>query len=56
MRVATNFDLVFEVKDILNGKKETVYCSRMISYNGSLDGSEVDERLIRAVEHNGGTY
>ena len=42
---------VYEVCDLIHGKKETVHAKRLIIYRGDMDGKELDESLLQAAAH-----
>ena len=44
-------ELVYEVEDIIHGKREVVHARRLLLYRADMDGKPVDERLLRAAEH-----
>ena len=49
-------DWVFEVENILSGKKEVVHARRLILYRADMDGKEVLPALLKAAEHSEISY
>ena len=49
-------DSVYEVENLLSGKREIVHSRRLMLYRAYMDGKPVDEALLRAAEHSETTY
>ena len=49
--VTVKSELVYEVEDILYGKREVVHTRQLPLYHADMDGKYVGKRLHRAVEH-----
>ncbi len=47
---------VFEVEDLLSGKRELVHAQRLRLYRSDMEGKEVAPGLLRAAEHTEATY
>lgn len=54
--VAVNSGWVYQVEDLVNGRKETVHASRLVLYRSGLDGKELDSILLRCAEHSETAY
>ena len=48
--------LIFEVEDLLDGKKELVHARRLVLYCANTDGSDIDPDLLRAASHTESSY
>jgi len=54
--ITVKSDLVFEVENLADGKRETVHARRLQLYRADLDGEEVDPNLQRAAEDTEAVY
>lgn len=42
---------VFEIEDLVRGKRELAHFRRMLLYRADMDGKEVDPTLLKYAEH-----
>lgn len=48
--------MTFFIENLIDGKTEVVHVRRILKYRASLDGTEVDHRLLGAARHSETTY